>query len=91
VGAAYGRISLETIRFGDISQKRYNKMMLMDYTKVDLTPNNKSLFAALSRDYIDLFLMLSNILHPEIFGKYMTQSFITDNLLNQIGGSFLFP
>lgn len=63
----------------------------MDYSKVELTPSNQSRFAALSKDFIDLFIMISNILHPEIFGKHMTMSFLNESLLSQISGSFLFP
>jgi hypothetical protein len=45
----------------------------------------------MTKDFLDLLIMLSNILNPHIFGDYVSNNFMDEFLLSQVNGSVLFP
>ena len=45
----------------------------------------------MTKDFLDLLIMLSNIFNPHIFGDYVSNNFMDEFLLSQVYGSMLFP
>ena len=100
---SFGSVGLEAIRFTNKTKANKVKIILTNFLKVEplkslaqLNVNqngDKYIEQApeAQQDVIDLYLLLSNIMHPSIYGGYFPKIGSSITELKFITGDLLFP
>lgn len=101
VGVSYGSIGLDSIRVGNKNKQKKARILFTNFNKTEPLKSLAQLNIQSTRkieqapeaqqDLIDLYLMMSNIMHPNIYGGYFPKIGSSISELKFITGELLFP